>query len=151
MFCSIVNVPILLRFTNQLDTVYNHLRMESHLQDCSEQTGLWARLWGVSWLLIDEEVLSLLWVTPFPEHVVQNCIRKLAKYKSASKTASNILPWFMFQIPRVTGLNALEDGLQHGSWSNPIFSLNCSCLECFIATIEWTRTAHLATSHTSRL
>lgn len=80
-----------------------------------------------------------------------NCIRKLAKYKSASKTVSYILPWFMFQVPTwVTGLNALEDGL-HGSWNNPFFPLNCSCLEYFITTIEWTRTAHLATSHTSRL
>lgn len=46
--CSIVNVPILVSFNNQLDTIYNHLRMESHLQDCSDQTGLRACLWGVS-------------------------------------------------------------------------------------------------------
>lgn len=49
----------------------------------------------LSWLLIDSDEPSSLWVTPFPGQVVWGCVSKLANCETATKQKRNFSLWIL--------------------------------------------------------
>lgn len=55
------------------------------LRDLLDQIGLWACLWGLSWLIIGVGGPSPLWVAPIPGRIVRDWTRKLGKRAPTSQ------------------------------------------------------------------
>lgn len=60
---------------------------------------------GLSWFLVDKEVLSLLRMTPFPRQVVQGFTRIRAEHKPVMESAKSIFPRFLLPGPALTSRN----------------------------------------------